>query len=131
MKRIKLVVMLLIVAVILVFAFQNQTYFQEKQHLGLRLPLMDPYSTPEVSTAVVCLVCFSLGFLFSFMISISGRMKRKRTIKLLNGSVKKREKEIETLKSEIKEVVPEPKPVELVETSDSPPIDTPETPAAT
>ncbi len=57
MKKIKLVVMLLIVAVILVFTFQNQTYFQEKQHLGLTLPLMDPYSTPEVSTAVVCIVC--------------------------------------------------------------------------
>jgi len=131
MKKIKLFVMLLVLALVLVFAFQNQTYFQEKQHLSLTLPLLDPYSTPEVSTAVVCLVCFFLGFLFSFMISISGRMKRKRTIKSLNGSVKKREKEIEALKNEIKEVVPAPKPVELVETSDSPPTDTPETPATT
>jgi hypothetical protein len=131
MKKIKLVVMLLIVALILVFAFQNQTYFQEKQQLGLSLPLMDPYSTPEVSTAAICLICFFLGFLFSFMMSISGRMKRKRTIKSLNLSVKKREKEIETLKKEIKEAVPEPKPEELVETSDSPPADKQEAPATT
>lgn len=106
MKKVKLVLLGIIVALVLVFAFQNQSYFQEKHLLGLDLLVMDPLSTPEISNAVICLSSFALGIVFAFILGLSGRVKRKRAVKELNSTLATRENEIATLKSEVEAIRP-------------------------
>lgn len=101
MKKVKLVILGIIVVLVLVFAFQNQTYFQKKDQLRLELIIMDPLITPEISNAVICLASLFLGFVLSFIMGLSGRVKRKRAVKELNSMLATRENEIATLKSEV------------------------------
>jgi uncharacterized integral membrane protein len=101
MKKVKLVIFGIIVALLLVFAFQNQTYFMETAQLELNLYFMDKMITPVISNAIVCLSFLVLGFVLSFLLSLSGRIKRKRIVKELNKTLTEREKELVTLKSEV------------------------------
>jgi uncharacterized integral membrane protein len=101
MKKVKLVIFGIIVALLLVFAFQNQTYFMETAQLELNLYFMDKMITPVISNAIVCLSFLVLGFVLSFLLSLSGRIKRKRIVKELNKTLIEREKELVTLKSEV------------------------------
>jgi len=111
MKKIKLGIIGIIILLVLVFAYQNQVYFKEKHILGLDLLVTAPLTTPEVSNAIICLASFFLGIVMSFIMSLSGRVKRKRLVKKLNSSLADCEKEIKTLKSKIEASEP-PKPTE-------------------
>jgi uncharacterized integral membrane protein len=100
MKKVKLVIFGIVVVLLLVFAFQNQTYFMKTAQLELNLYFMDKMITPVISNAIVCLSFLVLGFVLSFLLSLPGRIKRKRIVKELNKTLSEREKELVTLKSE-------------------------------
>ncbi len=122
MKKVKLVIFGIIVALLLVFAFQNQTYFMKTAQLELNLYFMDKMITPVISNAIVCLSFLALGFVLSFLLSLSGRIKRKRIVKELNKTLTEREKELVTLKSEVETNQP-PAAVEPPVDAASPPAE--------
>ena len=129
MKKIKLVLFGIIVALLLVFGFQNQTYFMQTAQLKLNLFFINPMITPEITNAIVCLSFLILGFILSFLLSLSGRIKRKRIVKELSKTLTEREKELDALKSETKAVQTPATTVSSVE--ETPPVDTEEPMAKT
>ncbi len=101
MKKVKLTIIGIIVLLALVFIFQNQTYFLQKQILTLDLFVTTPFTTPEVSNIVICLASLLLGIILSFISSLSGRVKRKRAVKELNKTLTQRETELNELKNKV------------------------------
>lgn len=101
MKKVKFILIGIILALLVVFAFQNLTYFQEKHRLGLDLIVAGPYTTPEISNAVICIIVFVSGIIVFYLLSMSGRIKRRKSIKELNHSLSDRQNEITSLKREL------------------------------
>jgi type II secretory pathway pseudopilin PulG len=101
MKKVKLIIIGIILALVIVFAFQNQDYFQLKHSLGLNLIVAGPYKTPEISNAVICIVAFLLGMIVFSLLTLSGRIKQRKSIKALNNSLNNQQIEITSLKSEL------------------------------
>lgn len=101
MKKVKFILIGIILALLVVFAFQNLTYFQEKHRLGLNLIVAGPYTTPEISNAVICIITFVFGVVVFYLLSMSGRIKRRKSIKELNHSLSDRQNEVASLKNEL------------------------------
>jgi len=102
MKNVKLIIFGIIIALLVIFAFQNQeNYFQKKNHLKLDLIVAGPYQTAEISNTVICIVTFVSGIIVFYLLSMSGRIKRRKSIKALNNSLNDRQNEIASLKSEL------------------------------
>ena len=101
MKNIKLIIFGIILALLIVFSFQNQAYFKEKHRLGLDLVVAGPYYTPEISNTVICIVVFVFGIIVFYLLTLSGRIKRRKSIKELNNSLNDRQNEIASLKREL------------------------------
>ena len=101
MKNVKLIIFGIILALLVTFAWQNQEYFQQKNSLGLNLIVAGPYKTPEISNAVTCIVVFVFGMIVFYLLTLSGRIKRRKSIKELNNSLNDRQNEIASLKNEL------------------------------
>ena len=69
--------------------------------MGLNLIVAGPYKTPEISNAGICIVAFLLGMIVFSLLTLSGRIKQRKSIKALNHSLNDREIEITSLKSEL------------------------------
>ncbi len=100
MRKVKLIIVILILALVVVFAVQNQAYFGKKDILKLDLVFAN-YTTPELSNAVICVVVFLLGIVVAYLGTMSGRMKQRKSIKQLNTSLSDQQNEIVSLKSEL------------------------------
>ena len=113
MKKVKLIIVLIILALVTIFVFQNQEYFTQTQQLKLNLIVIDPYTTPVLNNATICIGAFLLGVIVIFLLTLSGRIKQRKSIKLLNHTLNDRQNEIVTLKTELETKKPSP-PSELV-----------------
>ncbi|MBW2567762.1 MAG: hypothetical protein JRD93_08540 [Deltaproteobacteria bacterium] len=101
MKNIKIVFWLIIVVLLMVFAFQNQDVITAKQGFRLNLMAFDEYHTPEIPNAVIYLSCFLIGFLIAFLGDIVGRLKNRKVVKEQKAVVDSQQEEIFALKSKL------------------------------
>ena len=86
MKKVKLVFWLIILVVIATVIFQNKMFLQGTPKLGVDLWIVE-YSTEQVSNAILLSVTFLVGLLVSYFLSISDRLKSRKTIKKLNTEI--------------------------------------------
>ena len=117
MKKLKLILVLIILAIVVIFAFQNQVFFKETRQLSLDLIVAGPYVTPVVNNATICAAFFLLGVLTTYFLTLTGRIKNRKSIKNLNNTLGERQKEIITLKSELETSKSSPPP-EMMSTND-------------
>ena len=101
MKKFKIILALLIIALIAVFMFQNEAYFQSRHSLVLNLLVTDPLTTPELPNAVICLSCFFIGILLAYFSSLMERFKTKKIVKEMNATIKSHQDTISDLKSKL------------------------------
>ena len=101
MKMFKIVLALLIIAIIAVFMFQNEAYFQSRHSLVLNLLVTDPLTTPELPNAVICLASFFIGILLAYFSSLMQRFKTKKVVKELNATIKSHQDTITDLKNKL------------------------------
>ena len=101
MKKFKIILALLIIAFIAVFMFQNEAYFQSRHSLVLNLLVTDPFTSPELPNAVICLSCFFIGILLAYFSSLMERFKTKKVVKELNTTIKTHQNTIMDLKNKI------------------------------
>lgn len=108
MKKLKLIIVLIILALVIIFVFQNQTYFKETHQLSLDLIILGPYITPDLNNAAICAIAFVLGVIVIYLLTLSGRIKQRKSIKTLNHTINDRQNEIVTLKTELETQKPSP-----------------------
>ncbi len=101
MKKLKLIIVLIILALVTIFAFQNQDYFKQTHQLSLDLILAGPYTTPVLNNATICIAAFLLGVIIAYLLTLTGRIKQRKSIKTLNYTLNDRQNEIVTLKTEL------------------------------
>ncbi len=102
MRIIKLIFFLVVVGVLALFMYQNQEYFFTKISLMINFYMPGAeYQAPEIPTILILAVSFVIGFLLSYILTMFGRFKSKRTIKNLNAKINSHLDTISKLKSEV------------------------------
>lgn len=103
MKKFKIVSILIILALIAVTIYQNQTYFMAKEGLNFNI-YFDKYHTPETANGIYWLSCFAIGFLISYFSSLMFRFKAQKKIKLQNQTIENYRETVQELKKEIDKI---------------------------
>ena len=106
MKHLKVLLVILLLVVAFVIAVQNSENL--KTPLDFKLDLIFVrYVTPPLSLASVTVIAFLTGAVFMGSYGIVERFRMKRRIRTLRDELRKRDKELDSLKN-----LPMPMPVE-------------------
>ena len=100
MKYFKFIVGFIIVGFIVLFIFQNQKVFVASQSFRIDL-WFKAFKTQEIPNVILFLACFLIGFIVSYLFSLSERFKARKIIKSLHSEAASRLEEIAGLKSEV------------------------------
>jgi hypothetical protein len=100
MKKIKILLYLLALAVVGLLGYQNQDFFMAQTSLRLDLYIREPYLSRPLPNAVLFLASFLAGLLLAYGYSLSGRFKSGRTIRQLNATVAGQAEQITHLRSD-------------------------------
>ncbi len=100
MKKVKIGLLVIILAFIALFIYQNQEYFLSQPSFNLNLKFVS-YSFPGVYNAVLVLGFFVLGFLIAYISSLAVRFKARKEIRNLNGAVDANMQKISFLQNEL------------------------------
>jgi len=86
MRKVKIVFWLILLGLLGVVFWQNQTLFLEKRGVGIDY-LIGNYHTPELQIALYFLIFFLVGLLISYFSSLSERFVTRKTIRKLNDEL--------------------------------------------
>jgi uncharacterized integral membrane protein len=100
MKKSTLVIWAIIFGILALLIFENQEFFLAKQTLRINLWVKE-YHLPEMANALLTLIFFLAGIIITFLFNVSARFRARRTIKKLNATITKHNKELSELKTEI------------------------------
>ena len=101
MNKFKLVLWIIILGIIALVIFQNQTFFLGSQSLKLNLWLGPEVQSPPIPNAVIFLVTFVCGLVLSYLFSVPERFRNRKAIKRLKAAEASQKDEIDRLKKEI------------------------------
>ncbi len=100
MKKFKIVLLFLILAVLLVVGYQNWDFFSATKSLVINLKLKS-YQTPEIPHGLYFLGTFLIGFLMAYTTGLMAKFKTSKMIKELNGAIDSQQEKIATMRSEM------------------------------
>lgn len=101
MNKFKLVLWVIILAIIALVIFQNQTFFFETQSLRINPGLSPEYQTPPIPIAAIFLVFFIFGLFLAYIFSVPERFRNRKAIKRLTAANATQKDEIEKMKKEV------------------------------
>ena len=101
MKKVKIGFWVMLLVLLVIFAYQNKVFFMAKHSLRLEIPFLDTLHSPELPQAILFLLFFLTGFLVAYFLSLSDRFKSKKTIKNLNAAATSHLEELSALKKEV------------------------------
>ena len=101
MKKATLIVWVIILGIIALVIFQNQTFFMTHHALQLNLGVVSGTLPPNLPIAVVFIFFFFSGLVIAYLFGLSTRFKARRTIKKLNATIMSHENEAAELKKEL------------------------------
>ena len=99
MSKSKIVIWIIILTLIGVVLFQNETIFLAKQAVGIDLYFVE-YQTAELPVAVYFLVTLVIGLFVSYLFSLSDKFRTRKTIKGLTATLDTQRQELSSLKQE-------------------------------
>jgi len=102
MKKAKLVFWLILIAIAVLFVYQNPEFFQAKHRLTLKLVFIDPLFTPELPTLIYFLVALGLGFLIAFLTRFTSQLKARKATREMTAAIDTRDRKIKQLEDELK-----------------------------
>lgn len=123
MRKFKIFLWLLLLAVLAVVVWQNQAFFMTRQSFQVDPWLAGPYATPELPIVVICAGLFLLGFLIAYVYGLYGYFKQGKTIKHLNATVAAQTEEIQTLRRRVEEIEQPPADALVDPPPEAPPTD--------
>ena len=101
MKKATLIVWVIILGIIALVIFQNQTFFMTHHALQLNLGVVSGTLPPNLPIAVVFIFFFFSGLVIAYLFGLSTRFKARRTIKKLNATIMSHENEAAALQKEL------------------------------
>ena len=101
MKKVKLVVWMLIVALVAVVIYQNKGFFWDtKQSLAVNLAFAK-YQVPEVQLLIIFGAFFAAGLLLGIYFLVVRGLKKKKKVKTLKTQVKEQTEKADALEKEL------------------------------
>ena len=102
MKKVKLVVWMLIVALVAVVIYQNKGFFWDtKQSLAVDLTFAK-YQVPEVQLLIIFGAFFAAGLLLGIYFLMVRGLKKKKKVKTLKAQVKEQTEKATVLEEELR-----------------------------
>lgn len=101
MKRARIALSLVAVALIGLIVVQNWDYFGAPQRFKVDLYVLDEHLTPGIGNWFFFIVCFLIGFLPSYIRSLIEGYRSERLIKKLYAASAAQNEEISGLKREV------------------------------
>ncbi len=98
MKKIKILFWIIIFAIVVLFIFQNQPLFLEKQAIRIDLQFAR-YELPQIPNVIILMASFLIGLLLSYFFNLSERFRSKKMVRQLNATIDSLQQEISTLKN--------------------------------
>jgi len=115
MKKFKLFLGLIVVIFISLLIYQNRAYFLAQQELSFSLGVETwHWTAPAVQNIAYMGFCLLVGLLYAGFISMSLKLKSKKTLKRLNAENAAQLEEIANLKNELEKYEADPYQKELV-----------------
>ena len=100
MNAIKIILLSIIFVIIGLFVWDNGAFLLAKNKISLNL-LIKTYSTPELPTGIILLICFFVGLLVSYVISLFERFRLNAEIKGLKYTIDSNLEKMSELKNEV------------------------------
>ncbi|MBC2716446.1 MAG: LapA family protein [Desulfobacteraceae bacterium] len=100
MRKVKLAFWLILLGLLGVVFWQNQTFFLEKRGVGIDY-LIGNYHTPELQIALYFLIFFLVGLLISYFSSLSERFVARKTNRKLKDELTNVRKKISDLEASL------------------------------
>ncbi len=100
MKKIKLILLLFLLAFIGLVGYENKGYFLTRQALDIDF-YFALYQTPAIFNALYFIGCFVIGFLIAYFMSLATRFRSGKIIKELNTTLATHVEMIASLKNEL------------------------------
>lgn len=101
MNKFKLALWIIILGIIALVIFQNQTFFFGSQSLRVNLWVASEVQTPPIPIAVVLLIFFAFGLLLAWLFGLPERFRNRKAIKRLNALSAGQKDEIDNLQKQI------------------------------
>lgn len=101
MKKFRIVLWVIFIALVLLVYFQNRTFFNKMQQFTINFKVAGPYQSKELPIAVWFLGTLCLGFLIAYVYALIEKFKTGRLIKGLKTEMEKQEQMIAQMKQEM------------------------------
>lgn len=98
MKKVKILFWILIFAIVVLFIFQNQSLFLNKQTIRINLHFAS-YELPDLPNVIILMACFLIGLLLSYFFNLSERYRSKKMVKKMNETIGSLQQEISGLQA--------------------------------
>jgi uncharacterized integral membrane protein len=83
MKKTKIIVGVILLALIALVSFQNKVTLEQPYQLTFNSYMAGSFQTPPIPRGAWFFACFLVGFLLSFFAGMRGRIRSKRTVREL------------------------------------------------
>ena len=112
---------IVIIVLLMLLFFQNQSVFLSSRSLQMDLYVVK-YQTPELPDGLYYLATLIIGLLIAYLFALADRFKARRAIKSLSANIDFHRQEVTTLKKEIEELkrTPPLEPPSVIEVSPVP-----------
>lgn len=101
MRKFKVILWILLVAVVGMFFYQNKDFFLSKPSLTFQVPFFEVYHIPQIPNALSFVAFFVLGLLIAYFFGLLERFKSNRTLKTKEATISAQMEEIAALKSRL------------------------------
>ena len=100
MKKVKIAVWVVLIGLVAVLIYQNQSFFLAKQIVSFNL-LFAEFKTPEVYNVFVCFAFLLAGLLLGLYFYLVYYLKSKKMVKLLNTTITNLEEQTKQLEAQL------------------------------
>lgn len=114
MRKVKIVILVVVIALTVLFVTQNQPYFQERHRFVFDPFVLEPITLPELPNLIYFCICLGLGGLITWLATVIGRFRLKKELKVLGQTTTSQQVKIDTLNRELAEAKAIPSSIETV-----------------
>ncbi len=101
MRKFKITLWILLLAVIGLFFYQNKDFFLSRPSLTFQIPFLEIYHIPQVPNAVLFVAFFVFGLLIAYFFSLLERFKSNKTLRDKEATISAQLEEIASLKGRL------------------------------
>lgn len=87
-----------------IFVYQNQHFFFQAAYNFRFNLLFKTFTSPNIPSSLIFIICIAFGFILAYALSISGRLTSRKKIKLLQKAVDSQRKEISSLNNQLDKI---------------------------